>query len=174
MKRNSHPDPLRAQVQTMRQIWQELLKVQGPLSAALPADLARARAKSGAHESEHARGVGDYHLHAFFRLAAVFGQYQRPLTMGEISDALRVPLSSATRMVDVLVEQGYAERLPDPQDRRVVRVAPTATGRQMYELFQQFFNERMYEFLTHFSPTERKQLLKLFAKAITVLREMNG
>ena len=95
------------------------------------------------------------------------------MTMGEISDALHVPLSSATRMVDVLVEQGYAERLPDPHDRRVVRVAPTENGKQVYELFQQYFGERMYEFLGHFSAAERRQLLKLFAKTLTVLRQMN-
>jgi len=41
--------------------------------------------------------------------------------MGELSKALDVPLSTATRIADCGQER-YAERSPDPKDRRVVRV----------------------------------------------------
>lgn len=37
--------------------------------------------------------------------------------------------SNVTRLVDRLEKQGFAERLPDPDDRRVVRARPTAEGR---------------------------------------------
>jgi DNA-binding MarR family transcriptional regulator len=162
---------LQAQAEQMKHIWQDLLSAQNHLRAALPADLERARAKLGAQDKE-ARG-GEYHLQAFNRVATVFSQHARPLTMGEISEALNVPLSTATRMVDALVEQGYAERLPDPHDRRVVRVTLSAEGKQVYALFNQFFGERMCEFLAHFTPDERAQLLHLFQKAVAVLKQMH-
>lgn len=168
-KRVSHT--IQAQAEQMKQIWQEMFDLQGPLRAALPADLERARAKLGALDKE-ARS-GEYHLYAFNRLAVIFARQGRPLTMGEISSALNVPLSTATRMVDALVENDYAVRLPDPQDRRIVRVAISANGRQVYELFNQFFSERMSEFLLHFTAQERAQLLKLFAKTVRVLKEIS-
>ena len=77
-------------------------------------------------------------------------------------------------MIDALVEQGYAERLPDPHDRRVVRVALSAEGKQVYALFNQFFGERMCEFLAHFTAAEREQLLHLFQKTVLVLNEMHN
>ena len=162
---------LQAQAEQMKQIWQELLSQQGHFRAALPADLERARAKLGAHDKE-ARS-GEYHLQAFNRLATIFTQQARPLTMGEISEALGVPLSTATRMVYALVEQGYAERLPDTHDRRVVRVMLSAEGKQAYALFNQFFSERMCEFLSHFAAAEREQLLQLFHKTVVVLKQMH-
>ena len=45
--------------------------------------------------------------------------------MGELSNALSLPFSTATRMVDYLVARGYIQRLSDTTDRRVVRVALT-------------------------------------------------
>ncbi|MBI4674722.1 MAG: MarR family transcriptional regulator [Chloroflexi bacterium] len=172
MKTKAPSHILLAQVEQLKHIWQDLLGLQGQLQSALPAALVRAKARLGAAESETLRGPG-YHL-PFLRLANVFAQQVRPLTMGEISEALHVPLSTATRMVDSLVEHGYAERLPDPQDRRIVRVTLSPSGKELYAMVNHFFSERMYEFLSHFSPAERKQLLALFEKTVTVLRQMNS
>jgi len=159
------------QAAALKQIWQDLLAAQGGLRAALPADLERARANLGASYKE-ARG-DESQLQAFHRIGAVLAAQDRPLTMGEISEALRVPLSTATRMIDALVEQGYAERLPDARDRRIVRVALSADGVQVFTLFNEFFFERMYEFLSHFTAAERVQLLELFQKTVTVLQQMS-
>ncbi|MBA7481769.1 hypothetical protein ES707_17245 [subsurface metagenome] len=46
-------------------------------------------------------------------------QQKGNLTMGELSNALSVPLSTTTRIVDWLVDNGYAQRLPDQEDRRI-------------------------------------------------------
>ena len=63
--------------------------------------------------------------------------YQNPgLTMGELSQSLSIPLYTATRMVDSLVDNGLAERNSDPDDRRIVRVALTRDGRRFYEAIE--------------------------------------
>jgi len=49
-----------------------------------------------------------------------------------------VPFSTATRMVDWFVDNGYAQRLPDPEDRRVVRVALTDSGRELYQTIERY------------------------------------
>src|SRR5438552_2195056 len=51
----------------------------------------------------------------FYRIGLVIlSRYEGPMPMGELSKALDVPLSTATRMVDGLVESGVAERVADP------------------------------------------------------------
>lgn len=174
MKTKTPPRSLATQAEEMKGIWQELLGLQGHLRSALPVNLIRAKAHFGATDGEAGRGGGEYQLHAFYRVAAVFAEHAKPLTMGEISETLNVPLSTATRMVDSLVDHKYAERLPDAQDRRIVRVTLTPDGRELFETFNQFFSERMCEFLTHFDPAEREQLLHLFGKTVIVLRQMES
>ncbi len=50
------------------------------------------------------------------------------VTMNGLADEMRLHGTTMTRMVDALVERGFAERLSDPRDRRVVRVRLTEAG----------------------------------------------
>ena len=54
-----------------------------------------------------------------------------PMTMGQLSKATSIPQSTATRMVDWMVDNGYVERFHDTEDRRVVRVRLTENGREL-------------------------------------------
>ena len=72
--------------------------------------------------------------HAFvFRILMLLSQNVEPLTMSELSSELNVPMSTATRIVDGLVQGGMAERVNDSNDRRVVRVGMSKNGRELYE-----------------------------------------
>ena len=48
--------------------------------------------------------------------------------MSEFADAMRVDPSTATRAVDRLERMGLAERVPHPNDRRVITVRATPLG----------------------------------------------
>ncbi len=63
--------------------------------------------------------------------------------MGELSRDLEVPLSTATRTMDWLVNNGYAQRLPDPKDRRVVRVELTGKGKETFQAISTFMLARV-------------------------------
>lgn len=82
--------------------------------------------------------MGDLHCQPaaeppnFYRMAVLLSQEPRP-TIGELSEALSLPISTASRIVSQLEERGYAERLPDAEDGRVVRVALTGSARELYE-----------------------------------------
>ena len=52
----------------------------------------------------------------------------RPVTMGELAQALCYDNSNVTGIVDRLEGQGYVERRPDPRDRRAKLVRVTAAG----------------------------------------------
>jgi MarR family transcriptional regulator, 2-MHQ and catechol-resistance regulon repressor len=51
-----------------------------------------------------------------------------PLAMGEIGKHLYLDVSTVTRLVDQLTKMGYLERVPDPDDRRVIRAKLTRSG----------------------------------------------
>jgi DNA-binding MarR family transcriptional regulator len=53
------------------------------------------------------------------------------MTMGELSRATSIPQSTATRMVDWMVENGYVDRFEDADDRRLVRMRLTDSGLEL-------------------------------------------
>ena len=107
----------------------------------------------------------------FHNVGLVFSNHEGPITMGELSRELNVPLSTATRTMDWLVENGYAHRLPDPQDRRIVRVGLTDAGREIYTTINQFFMERIEQLLGQLIPEERATFISLLCKVLDALEK---
>ena len=93
------------------------------------------------------------------------------ITMGEFSSALAVPFSTATRIADWLVDHGYIRRLPDEDDRRVVRIALTETGKELYKAIDRYIRQRMQQVLSGLTAEERTTLLSLVAKVVSGLKE---
>lgn len=107
----------------------------------------------------------------FYNFCLALSGSQSSLTMGELSQALQVPLSTATRIVDWLVEGDYAKRLTDPQDRRVVRVTLTDTGREIYRILNEFTTRRAARVLRQFTDEERAQLINLLHRLARIMSE---
>lgn len=151
----------------------DLIRLKPRLKAVLPEDLARLKKRLGElHPEGGPRRAADYDL--FYRVGVVLSRQREPLTMGELGEALTVPLSTATRMVDWLVESGYAERLPDLEDRRIVRVALTETGRALYQTINAFIRQRIEQILRQFTDEEREELVVLLRKLVKVVEEAMG
>lgn len=55
-----------------------------------------------------------------------------PLRSNDLAAALYLDKSTTSRVVDGLVRKGHAERRPDPQDGRAIRIAPTPAGMALY------------------------------------------
>lgn len=70
------------------------------------------------------------HMMRFLHLADTLNE-QESLTMDQLSHSISVKPSTATRMVDWMVENEFARRLSDSGDRRIVRVALTDHGRNL-------------------------------------------
>ena len=93
------------------------------------------------------------------------------ITMGEFSSALSVPLSTATRIADWLVDHEYIQRLPDTDDRSVVRVALTDTGKELFKAIDRYIRQRMQQILSSLTTEERTTLLNLVSKVLSGLKE---
>ncbi len=92
-------------------------------------------------------------------------------TMGALSQALSVPLYTATRMVDSLVATGLAQRLSDPEDRRIVRVALTDDGLRFHEAIEAHFAQKIQRIMACLTPEEQGILIALLHKVATSLKE---
>jgi DNA-binding MarR family transcriptional regulator len=57
-------------------------------------------------------------------------QADGPLTLGELAARLTCVRSNITQLVDRLEADGFVHRVEDPRDRRSVRAAITALGRE--------------------------------------------
>ena len=132
----------------------------------LTGELAMTPLKMGiAQDGSH--GNSNYEL--FYRVGSSINPSEN-LTMGEVSTALSVPLSTATRIIDYLVERGYIRRIPDPEDRRIVRVALTPTGFELHRTIDKHVKQRVAQILSCLDAAEREQLFASMGKIMSAMR----
>ena len=103
------------------------------------------------------------HMSAF-RVLIILAHQEIPPTMGELSAELNVPDSTATRIVDWLVQSSFVVRLPDPSDRRVIRVSMTESGQGFYEISSHYIQQRIGVLLSDFSDVEKAEFYRLLTK----------
>jgi DNA-binding MarR family transcriptional regulator len=89
------------------------------------------------------------------------------VTMGELAGCLEAAsLSSATQMADRLVKLGLVERMSDPGDRRLVRVALSARGRDLLRRREAAWREGMGKALEALTDDECATLVRLLERAV--------
>ncbi len=106
----------------------------------------------------------------FHRMGNLLYEKSSP-TMGEISQALGVPLSTATRMANWWVDSGYARRMADPEDRRIVRLALTEEGQQLLENIEETMVRNVQRVLSCLTPEEQIILITLSGKVASSLED---
>lgn len=89
-----------------------------------------------------------------------------PCSMVELSSALRIDASTATRAVDRLVESGLADRQRSPADGRTVMVALTKAGRTLERKLTEERMAHMTRTLDQLSANERTQLARSLEKLV--------
>lgn len=142
-----------------------------PGLAMVPGDVVRLREMLESIYPEGLRRRTDsYSL--LFRIGHVLSRQQEHLTMGQLSTALDIPLSTATRLVDWLEEGGFAERQADPHDGRVTRVALTGAGAELSRAITGFLAERTAQILREFTPEEVQILTLLLSKYLAVAKRV--
>jgi DNA-binding MarR family transcriptional regulator len=93
------------------------------------------------------------------------------LTVGVLAEAAGVAAPTATRMLDCLARDGYAERRHSETDRRAVLVSLTAKGSEAVDAAHehvQAWRRRVFESL---EPAEREQAARLLSRLSQVLEE---
>lgn len=163
---------LDAHTRQLNEIVRHLVRLKARLKPVQAEDSEFARLRQRLTES-HPQGKAGSLADAgyVFHLGALLAGERDSLTMGELSLALEVPDSTATRIVDWLVKSDYAERQADPADRRVVRVRLTRTGKATYKMLDEHICGRLKHLLRSFSAAERGTLIRLLGKLVKALEE---
>ena len=165
IKQEAYADQIATVIQDFVHLW---AKFEGMLHH----ELARTgNDSSKAGEAGESRISVDYSI--FYRVSNTMYRHDN-MTMGELSNALSVPLSTATRMVDWLVSDGYVQRLPDPEDRRIVRVALTEKGRKLYETVEAYTRDRVIQVFSCLTSEEQATLFSIIDKVIAELKGIAG
>ena len=111
-------------------------------------------------------------MHALHAIARRSG-----ITMGELAGCLEAAsLSGATQMADRLVKLGLVERMSDPGDRRLVRVALSPRGRDLLRRRQAAWREGVGMALEGLTDEECATLVRLLERAVgpPLSEEMTG
>lgn len=158
----------RASAERVHQLLQHLMEIMPQLSA-IPPEM-RAHLASQ-FEGGHPRFpphliAGPPNMH---RLASILHQDPKP-TMSDLAKALSLPPSTLSRIVSHLEEQGFARRLPDADDGRVVRVGLTENGREIYEAMLSHGVRNAQRVLECLTAEEQMILLTLLGKVAANLK----
>jgi len=100
--------------------------------------------------------------------------YQEPQRMGNIAGFLGSILSSATSLIDRLVEKGLVARGLDPADRRVVLCSLTPQGRDAIEQFWRIGRIRITALAERLEPEELRDVVHAMELLSRAAQESNG
>ncbi|GGQ54758.1 MarR family transcriptional regulator [Couchioplanes azureus] len=87
----------------------------------------------------------------------------RHTNMNRLAEALDVVPSSASRLCDRLEATGLLRRVPDPRDRREVRLVPTPAAHRLLDELRERRRTALGEVLERMSPARRSELVRALA-----------
>lgn len=94
-----------------------------------------------------------------------------PMAPGELARILNYSPGALTRLLDKLEQLGYLQRVPDPTDRRALRLELTPSGRSVHKRMIACGNAAAERAFAEISQAERRQLHDLLAR---VLNHLHG
>ncbi|RVU70323.1 MULTISPECIES: MarR family winged helix-turn-helix transcriptional regulator [Lactobacillus] len=84
------------------------------------------------------------------------------LTTSEVAKKLHLSRATVTSTVDRLVKKGYAERVRDETDRRIVRLKLTKKGRVLCRAYRAYHNMMVRSFLQNLDQDELETIYHAF------------
>jgi DNA-binding MarR family transcriptional regulator len=86
------------------------------------------------------------------------------LPISEIAKKLLIPKPQMTRLINNLVKSGMAQRQPDLQDRRVVKIVLTPKGRTTLAQCEEILKNNIKKRLSYLTEKELEELSLVLAK----------
>lgn len=99
-----------------------------------------------------------------FDLLAQLDRAPEGLTMGEVSSRLMVSNGNVTGLTETLVREGLVSRLPEPGDRRSLRIRLTAAGKRTFDAMTPTHEQWIDELVSGLTRAEMARLLELLGK----------
>ncbi|KZN94789.1 MAG: MarR family transcriptional regulator [Bacillaceae bacterium] len=93
-------------------------------------------------------------------------------TSTELANVFRVNKSAITAMINRLVEKGFVQRIRDEKDRRVIYLALTEKGSNLFASTEERVHKVVGSFITKFSEDEIESFIQTYEKLANVLLEL--
>ena len=84
------------------------------------------------------------------------------IIMSELAEVMHAKSSTATKIIDCLVNRGLVKRARASDDRRVVKIYLTDTGKDLVEKMEQRRNEHLLAYLKLLDDENQKKLIEVF------------
>lgn len=84
----------------------------------------------------------------------------KPKSMTEIAEYLKITVGTLTTAINRLVNKAYVERLKDAQDRRIVLIQLTDSGKNAHAIHRKFHIEMVEKMVEDLKLEEDKILLR--------------
>jgi DNA-binding MarR family transcriptional regulator len=105
-----------------------------------------------------------------FDLLAQLDRAPTGLTMGELSLRLMVSNGNVTGLTDALVREGLVSRVPEPDDRRSLRIRLTTAGKRAFDAMTPIHEHWIDEMMAGLTRAEMAHLLELLGRLKLSLR----
>jgi DNA-binding MarR family transcriptional regulator len=128
----------------------------------------------------NSRSAGDSPVHSTFRemgesqVMALFSLHGRRQLTSELSKRFNVATPTMTRIIDGLVEKGYVERQPDPDDRRCIYLQVTPSGAEIAERAREEGREALARYLSPLTSEQLTDIMRAFGHLYRLLPDMDG
>lgn len=109
-----------------------------------------------------------------FDLLAQLDRAPDGLTMGELSSRLMVSNGNVTGLAEALVREGLVSRVPEPEDRRSLRIRLTDTGKRAFDAITPIHERWIDQMMAGLTRAEMMNLLALLGKLKASAREATG
>ena len=86
------------------------------------------------------------------------------LPISEIARRLLIPKPQMTRLISQIVDMGIADKMTDPQDRRVTKIVLTEKGKSTLAQCENFLKSNVRKHLSHLTPNELEELSAILAR----------
>jgi len=106
-----------------------------------------------------------------FDLLAQLDRAVDGLTMGELSSRLMVSNGNVTGLAEALVREGLVSRVPEPDDRRSLRLRLTAAGKRAFDAITPTHERWIEQMMAGLTRAEMAHLLTLLGKLKASARE---
>ena len=138
----------------------------------LPEQLGTIRDGLKRHYTRSGRGTGLPTNLIMFQCIAGTLYREGILTMGELSRATSIPRSTATRMIQWMVDNGYVDRFRDEKDGRIVRVRLTDSGLELLLAAKEQLREFAAEFIERLPAVQRTAVILVLTDIISTWRSV--
>jgi len=92
-------------------------------------------------------------------------------TVSDLADFLSLSKSSTTQLVERLVGANLVERIDDKEDRRIIRLVITETGKKEFITLKKKLMEKMQKIFSKVPAKDLRELVRIYTNLIETVKK---